>query len=90
VSQIATALLAELDDQALEQLAALLAPKLTHATARGEPEAWLTVDQAADYLACGKQRIYNLVSQRRIRFAKDGSRVLFRRQWLDDILEGLA
>jgi excisionase family DNA binding protein len=52
-----------------------------------QPEPWLNVDQAADYLACARQRIYNLVSQRRLRHAKDGSRVLFRRQWLDDYLE---
>lgn len=50
-------------------------------------ECWLTVDQAADYLGCRRQRIYNLVSQRRLRHRKDGSRVLFRRHWLDELLE---
>jgi excisionase family DNA binding protein len=55
-----------------------------------QPEPWLTVQQAADHLACRPQRIYNLVSQRRLRHAKDGSRVLFRRQWLDEYLEAGA
>jgi excisionase family DNA binding protein len=52
-----------------------------------EPEAWLTVDHAAAYLSCGRQRIYNLVSQGRLRHVKDGTRVLTRRQWLDEHLE---
>ena len=81
--KLAQALLAELDDQALDQLAKLLAPRLT-----SEPkiEPWMTVDDAGRYLGCERQRIYNLVSQRRLRHAKDGSRTLFRRQWLDDYI----
>jgi excisionase family DNA binding protein len=56
--------------------------------------AWLDVAAAAHHLGYaadsrrGRQRIYDLVSQRRLRFAKDGSRLLFRRSWLDDYLEG--
>lgn len=56
--------------------------------------AWLDVAAAAQHLGYatkgrrGRQRIYDLVSQRRLRFAKDGSRLLFRRSWLDDYLEG--
>lgn len=88
MSSLASALLAELDDDALEKLAALLAPRLNRSPRNNQAEPWLTVDQAATYLACGKQRVYNLVSQRRVRYVKDGSRVLFRRQWLDDILDG--
>jgi hypothetical protein len=63
------------------------------------PEAWLDVAAAARHLGYasdvagarrGRQRIYDLVSQRRLRCAKDGSRLLFRRSWLDDYLEGRA
>jgi excisionase family DNA binding protein len=59
-----------------------------------EEAAWIDVAAAAHHLGYadgsprGRQRIYDLVSQRRLRFAKDGSRLLFRRAWLDDYLEG--
>jgi excisionase family DNA binding protein len=86
-SAVASALLAELDDAALAALADRLAPLLAGHQTVSQPDPWLTVDQAAAYLACRRQRVYNLVSQRRLRHAKDGSRVLFRRQWLDDYIE---
>jgi excisionase family DNA binding protein len=50
------------------------------------PEPWLDVEAAARYLTCGDQRIYDLVSQRRLRVARDGRRLLFRREWLDGCL----
>lgn len=64
---------------------------------RSSRDAWLDAQAAACYLGYsdtaagrrrGRQRIYDLVSQRRLRFAKDGSRLLFRRAWLDNYLEG--
>lgn len=89
MSAMARALIAELTDSDLDALADLLAPRLAVRTQMAhDPESWLTVDQAAGYLSCQPQRIYNLVSQRRLRHVKDGSRVLFRRQWLDDHLQG--
>lgn len=52
---------------------------------RGD-DGFLDVAGAADFLACGKDRIYSLVSARRIPFHKDGSRTLFDRaelrQWV--------
>lgn len=50
-------------------------------------EPYLAVDQAARYMACAPKRIYDLCSQRRIPFAKDGSRTLLRREDLDAYLE---
>lgn len=47
------------------------------------PEPWVGVDLAAEHLACGKARVYALVSANRIPFEKDGSRLLFRRSALD-------
>lgn len=49
---------------------------------------WLDVSAAAEHLACKPKRIYDLVSQRRVLSAKDGSRVLFRRWWLDAYVAG--
>lgn len=48
---------------------------------------YMTVDQAAEYMACKPKRIYNLCSQHRIDFFKDGSRTLLRREDLDAYLE---
>jgi excisionase family DNA binding protein len=50
----------------------------------GEP--WIGVVAAAGHLACKPQRIYDLVSQRRLPFRRDGRRVLFRRSDLDGYL----
>lgn len=73
-------------------------PELVEAIAEGVAErvatkspspqvAWMDVDAAAEYLACSPQRIYDLVSLGRLRPAKDGRRSLFRREWLDEVLE---
>ena len=51
------------------------------------PEPWLNVEGAADYLACKPDRVYDLTREGRLRFAKDGTRLLFRREWLDACLE---
>ena len=85
MSAIVDALLAELDDRALDALAESLAPRLaTRLTGAAERDPWIDVAEAAKYLACPKSRIYALVSARRIPHQKDGSRVLFRRDELDD------
>jgi excisionase family DNA binding protein len=51
------------------------------------PGPWLNVKQATEYLACKKDRIYDLKRQGRLRYAKDGSRLLFRREWLEEVVE---
>jgi excisionase family DNA binding protein len=48
-----------------------------------EPEPWIDLKVAAQYLACKPARIYALVSARRIPHEKDGTRLLFRRSELD-------
>lgn len=52
-----------------------------------EPEPWLDVAAAAVYLACSAKRIYDLVALGRLRCARDGRRLLFRREWLDAALD---
>ena len=51
------------------------------------PEPWVGVPKAAEHLHCNPQRIYNLVSEGRIPYRKDGSRLLFRLSELDGCLE---
>lgn len=56
------------------------------------PEPYLGVDEAARYLGCGhrkkpRARIYELVEARRLKVYRDGTRMLFRRSDLDDVLK---
>ena len=85
MSSLTTALLAEMSESDLDQLAELLAPRLaprlTDTTTR---TGWLDVDQAAEHLACPKSRLYALTSTRRIPHQRDGSRLLFDRNELDE------
>ena len=51
----------------------------------GSPSSpYLNVDEAADYLRCERQRIYDLLSARRLTKLKDGSRVLLLRSELGE------
>lgn len=51
---------------------------------------YLSVDEAAEFLRCGRKRIYDLTGQHRLPFVKDGSRTLLRRTDLIAYLEGSA
>jgi len=85
MTALAAVLLAEMDDETLVILADRLMPIL--ATRIGHAEdafPWLDVEHAAEHIACPRSRIYALVSARRIPHYKDGSRLLFRREELDD------
>lgn len=53
-----------------------------------DESALLTTAEAAAYLRASEQRIYDLVTQRRLRPEKDGRRNLFRRADLDAYLSG--
>lgn len=85
MSALAADLLAELDEEALAILADRLGPLLVPWLSQNhQPESWLDVPQASEYLACPRSRIYALVSTGRIPHHKDGSRLLFRREELDE------
>lgn len=75
----------ELPPEAVEAIAARVAVLLDDRTPAA-PE-WLTVPEAAEYLRCRPKRVYDLCSQRRVPYSKDGSRTLLRRSDLDRYLE---
>jgi excisionase family DNA binding protein len=88
VSAIAKALLAELDGEALDALAELLAPRL--AARLGQRDAapsWLDAAGAAEHLATSRGRIHDLVQLRKLEPRRDGRRLVFRRSDLDAYLE---
>ena len=90
MSDLATVLLAELDDAALDVLAERLAPRLAGRLAADAPApGWLTAADAAGYLGVTRKRIYDLASQRAIEpDGRDGRRPLYRRETLDAYARG--
>lgn len=81
---LVAALIDALDDQALDQLAALLAPRLN--LQPGPTSPWLNVDEAASYLRCSRQAIYDRVHDGALKPSRDGRRLLFNRAALDAYL----
>lgn len=70
----------------LNELVETIATRVAERLATGQPSPLMTVPEAADYLRCEPKRIYDLTSQRRLDFVKDGSRTLIRREALDRYL----
>jgi excisionase family DNA binding protein len=57
----------------------------------GEPDPWLSTEQAADYLACSEGQVLNHVSTGRIpRRYQRGHKARFKRSDLDVYVEGKA
>lgn len=75
-----------LSPDALDDLVAVVVARI-EPQPRNEPEPWFDVSAAAVHLACSTKRIYDLVASRRLRCARDGRRLLFRREWLDAALD---
>jgi excisionase family DNA binding protein len=70
-----------------ERLADALAARLGRTPATGRADDWLDVEAAAQHLSCPVSRIYDLKATGRLRYAKDGTRLLFKRAWLDDAVQ---
>lgn len=70
----------------LEQIAQRVAELVAERQAPDVSSPWLNADEAADYLRCSRKRIHDLVSQHRIPAHRDGTRLLFRRDELDEYL----
>ena len=76
-----------LSDEDIERIAERVA-SLAASSSPSDP--WLSIDEAAEYLRAKPQRLYDLVSTGRLKPAKDGRRLLFRRSVLDAYLESGA
>ena len=84
----AKALIDALDEQALDQLAELLAPRIAAklpAVLAAEPDGWLNVKGAATYLAMSTHALHRLTAERAIPFSQSapGARCLFKKADLD-------
>lgn len=85
MSELAAALLAELDDDALDALAKKLVPLLLPHLSSPEPmSGWLRPAAAADHLGVTKKRVHDLTSAGAIvPDGRDGRTPLFLRETLD-------
>jgi excisionase family DNA binding protein len=88
MSDLATALIAALDDQALDQLAELLEPRLRELDTEGAGEVWMTTPEAAAYLKLSVDALHRLTAPTNdsgIPFHRDtpGGKCYFNRLELD-------
>jgi excisionase family DNA binding protein len=75
---------AELIEEIARRAADILAERVAHT-----PD-YLTPQEAAEYMRCSKQRVYDLTSTGRLPVCKDGARSLYRRVDVDRYLSGEA
>ena len=71
-------------DELLNDLAARIAAQIPAPAANPEPSPWLDADGAAARIGCGKRRIYDLAGANRIPVHREGARLLFHRDELDE------
>ncbi len=77
----------------LDAFAELVADRVAERIEPAQADAgspWMDAERAADYIACGKRRIYDLSSRGRIPVHRDGDRLLFHRAELDEWLRSGA
>jgi excisionase family DNA binding protein len=74
-------------DALADRVAAVLAERFEQPET---PSAWLNADQAAEYMATTRGRLYDLVQLGKLNPRRDGRRLVFRRDDLDDYLEAAA
>jgi len=74
----------------LDVLADLVATKLAERPPAPNTRTWLTSAEAAEHLACSRDRVHDLVQLGKLAPRRDGRRLLFRRDELDAYLEAAA
>jgi excisionase family DNA binding protein len=71
-------------DALVEQVADRVAELLADRLPAPASSPWLTAEEAADRLRCKPKRIYDLVREDKLPVHRDGARLLFRRDELDE------
>lgn len=86
MNTLANALLAELDDDALDLLAEKLVPRIAERIRPVQTEdGWMNAKQAAEYLGISVASLHKLTAEREIPFEQDGPgcKVWMKRSQLD-------
>jgi excisionase family DNA binding protein len=78
----------QLPDEVIEAIATRVLELLEERGSFEPDDPWLTVEQAANYIAAKPQRLYDLRYRGELIPGRDGTRLLFRRSDLDRYLEG--
>jgi excisionase family DNA binding protein len=78
----------ELPDEVLDEIAERVAERLAARFASPEPSPFLSIEEAAEYARCGRQRIYDLRSSGRLTRHSEGTRALVSRAELDALIDG--
>jgi excisionase family DNA binding protein len=86
LDQLESVTLGDLLAFAADVLAPMVAARVGAAPAPVSP--YLSVAEAADYMRCKPQRVYDLLSARRLSRVKDGARTLLLRDEIDSYLAG--
>jgi excisionase family DNA binding protein len=79
-----------LDEESLHELARALEPYMSPHQGPRAVSPYMTTEEAAEYLRCDRQRVYDLLSQRRLTRIKEGSRTLVSRAELEQYLAASA
>jgi excisionase family DNA binding protein len=74
-------------DEWLGVLADAVAERLALRFEQPEPSPYATADEAADFLRCSRQHVWDLVSSRRLPAIHEGRRLLVRRSDLEALLQ---
>lgn len=74
-----------LPEDAMQTIAEMVEQRLADRVGEN-PSPWMTVPEAAEYLRCGVNRIRKLVMIEAIPVHRDGRRVLFHRDELDEYI----
>jgi hypothetical protein len=84
-ADLARAIVAELDDQALDELAGLLAPRLAERFEAPAPGGWVETKAAAEHLGISVDAMHRLTAARALTFSQEapGAKCYFRRSDLD-------
>ena len=71
-------------DELLDAVADRVVLRLGAKHQQQQEQQWMNADEAAAHLRCNRQRLYNLVADRRIPHEHEGKRLLFDRAALDE------
>jgi excisionase family DNA binding protein len=87
-ARASAALVVELPPSVVDEIVARVAAEVLGALQAASSSPYLSLPEAADYMRCSRQRLYDLLSARRLTKYKDGARVLLSRAEIDAYLAG--
>ena len=87
-SPISLAVSPELLDRIAQRAGQIVAERVLARVGAVSASPWLTVAEAAEYLRWPRERLYKLTAARAIPHRKHDGRLLFRRDELDDWIDG--